>query len=147
MTTTTRTYPFNLRLYAYARGNLAVYIGPYRMEGEESPELLKEIGEYLKGERRTFSFEPDFSVYSPKVREVLEYVYSSLPYGKTATYSEIAERLNTHHRAVGFALSRNRHLLLIPCHRVVGKRGLGGFLLGLDFKRFLLSLEGALRGP
>ncbi|MEO0138672.1 MAG: MGMT family protein [candidate division WOR-3 bacterium] len=96
----------------------------------------------MKGRRKSFSFEPDLSLYPNKVRLVLEYIYKNLGFGKVMTYGEIAKVLNLHPRFVGYALSKNRHLILIPCHRVISKNGLGGFSAGLDIKRFLLSVEG-----
>jgi O-6-methylguanine DNA methyltransferase len=65
--------------------------------------------------------------------------------GKTMSYSELAAAIGhpKSARAVGGAVGRNRLLLLLPCHRVVGKNGLGGFRVGLDWKRKLLALEAA----
>ncbi|GEM_PF-2524196 len=51
----------------------------------------------------------------------------SIPMGEIRTYGEIAEELGTSARAVGQALARNPFSPIIPCHRVVGKSGLGGF--------------------
>ena len=66
------------------------------------------------------------------------------------TYSEIAEVIaksrnmpNMSARAVGSAASRNKILLIIPCHRVIGKnRKLTGYAGGLERKRKLLMIEG-----
>lgn len=105
-------------------------------------ELLEEIDEYLKRKRKVFSFEPDLSVYPMSIRVVLEYIYKNLRFGEVMTYGEIAKVLNLHPRFVGYALSKNRHLILVPCHRVISKNGLGGFSAGLDVKSFLLRIEG-----
>ena len=75
---------------------------------------------------------------------------SAIPYGRTATYGEIAERVaeklgksHTSARAVGSAVGRNRISILIPCHRVVGADGsLTGYAGGLERKWKLLKLEG-----
>ncbi|HET7403503.1 MAG TPA: MGMT family protein, partial [Usitatibacter sp.] len=49
-------------------------------------------------------------------------------------------------RAAGAATGRNPHTILVPCHRIVGSDGaLTGYAGGLDRKRFLLELEGALQ--
>jgi AraC family transcriptional regulator of adaptative response/methylated-DNA-[protein]-cysteine methyltransferase len=67
-----------------------------------------------------------------------------IPYGKTSTYSEIAETLGEPKavRAVANACATNHVALLIPCHRVVGKRGdLRGYRWGVKRKRALLSRE------
>lgn len=67
----------------------------------------------------------------------------AIPFGKTETYGETAERAGSPmaFRACGQACGANHILLLIPCHRVVGSNGLGGFGCGLDIKRWLLALE------
>ena len=76
------------------------------------------------------------SVYAKIYREV-----SKIPYGKTKTYAEIAEAVGTHARVVGNAMSRNPTPLIIPCHRVVGSDGVGGFSPDIDIKKALLALE------
>jgi methylated-DNA-[protein]-cysteine S-methyltransferase len=73
---------------------------------------------------------------------------TSIPYGQTVSYGEQARRLGLGSdaaRAVGSANGRNPLPLVLPCHRVIGADGsLTGFGGGLDVKRFLLELEGAL---
>jgi len=64
-----------------------------------------------------------------------------IPYGETATYGEIAERAGTHARVVGQALSRNLLPLIIPCHRVVSRSGIGGFTPDPAIKEDLLEME------
>ena len=70
-----------------------------------------------------------------------------IPYGTTATYGEIAERIGRpgRARAVGAANGRNPIAIVVPCHRVIGAGGkLTGYGGGLERKRELLVLEGAL---
>lgn len=70
-----------------------------------------------------------------------------IPYGKTASYKEIAVKIGVPEaaRAVGFANNRNPIPLFIPCHRVIGSDGsLTGYRGGLDLKKRLLDIE-ALR--
>jgi methylated-DNA-[protein]-cysteine S-methyltransferase len=110
-------------------------------EGGEARELAEELREYFEGERASFSFDPAMPVNPLRAA-----VYSEvrrIPYGSTATYGEIARRVGTHPRVVGHALRRNEVLILVPCHRVVGARGLGGFELGPRAKEILLNLERA----
>ena len=59
-------------------------------------------------------------------RRVWEQI-ASIPAGSTATYGELARRLNAEARAVGQACGDNRLPLAIPCHRVVGASEIGGF--------------------
>jgi methylated-DNA-[protein]-cysteine S-methyltransferase len=65
----------------------------------------------------------------------------AIPYGGTATYGEIAKIAGTGPRVVGQAMARNITPLVIPCHRVVGAAGIGGFSPGIDLKIHLLELE------
>jgi O-6-methylguanine DNA methyltransferase len=72
---------------------------------------------------------------------------SSIPRGTTTTYAHIARALNRPDavRAVANAIAANPIAILIPCHRVIGTHGdLTGYAGGIDRKRALLDLEGAL---
>lgn len=64
-----------------------------------------------------------------------------IPYGKTATYGEIARQVGTAPRAVGQAMARNPTPLVIPCHRVVAASGIGGFSPDIEIKELLLAME------
>jgi O-6-methylguanine DNA methyltransferase len=68
-----------------------------------------------------------------------------IPYGETRTYGEIALMTGKPKaaRAVGQALHRNQLLIIIPCHRVVSSKGIGGFGSGIDIKKHLLNIEGS----
>ena len=69
---------------------------------------------------------------------------ATIPYGKTISYSELAETVGKPAavRAVASACGKNPVPLIIPCHRVLAKDGsLGGFAWGLDAKELLLKLE------
>ena len=67
---------------------------------------------------------------------------SSIPYGKTSTYGEIAAAVGSSPRAVGGAVGANPLLIVVPCHRVVGRNGaITGFSAGTEVKRRLLQLE------
>ena len=107
-----------------------------------SYEVMELLRAYFRGGRVNFgSVDVDLPV-SDFVRGVLERV-RLIPYGTTVTYGELARTLGTKgFRAVGRALSLNPVPVIIPCHRVVSTRGLGGFSAGLRWKRFLLELEG-----
>jgi methylated-DNA-[protein]-cysteine S-methyltransferase len=73
-------------------------------------------------------------------------------YGETVSYGELAARSGAFHgerggigaRRVGSIMGSNPLPVVVPCHRVVAADGLGGFGGGLEVKRWLLALEGAL---
>jgi O-6-methylguanine DNA methyltransferase len=77
-------------------------------------------------------------------------VVMSIPVGETRTYKEVAELAGSPkaYRAVGQILKRNPNPLMIPCHRVVGKKGLGGYFgpSNTSLKLKLLNAE-KNRGP
>ena len=101
---------------------------------------FEEISSFLDGNLKKFSFEinPQGTNFQKKVWREIE----KIPYGKTITYKEIGEKINSKaYQAIGSACGKNPILLRIPCHRVVGKNYLGGFFYGLDLKKYLLELE------
>jgi len=74
-----------------------------------------------------------------------------IPVGETISYSELAARLGSSARAVGNACRANQLPVIVPCHRVVAKSGLGGFMgqrqgNELSIKRCLLQHERAING-
>ncbi|MDD4615566.1 MAG: methylated-DNA--[protein]-cysteine S-methyltransferase [Alphaproteobacteria bacterium] len=68
---------------------------------------------------------------------------AAIPKGQTRTYGEIAKRLGNPKavRAVGSACGANPVPYFVPCHRVVGLTGLGGFSGGVNIKKLLLNSE------
>ena len=71
----------------------------------------------------------------------------AIPSGRTQTYLDVARQLRTAPRPVGGACGANRIPLMIPCHRVLGSGGIGGFMRmrrgpGIEIKRWLLKHEG-----
>tara|TARA_B110000263_G_scaffold131145_1_gene114033 strand:+ start:101 stop:601 length:501 start_codon:yes stop_codon:yes gene_type:complete len=111
-----------------------------RSNGRFAKELI-ELDEYFKGERKKFTLK-----YKVNASNFANKVYKEMvriPYGKTISYSKLASNIGKEnaYRAVGTACGRNKLPIIIPCHRVVAKDGLGGFGGGLDCKRFLLELE------
>ncbi len=102
----------------------------------------KQISEYFSGKRRKFDLPLKLSGSPFQLRVWNELL--NIPYGQTASYSEIARILGNPKacRAVGNANNKNPIPLLVPCHRVVGKNGsLTGYAGGIEFKKFLLDLE------
>lgn len=68
----------------------------------------------------------------------------TVPEGRVTSYKEIAKALNTKaYRAVGTAMSKNKELITVPCHRVVKSDGrVGEYALGAEAKIKLLEKEG-----
>ncbi|MDU2829363.1 MAG: methylated-DNA--[protein]-cysteine S-methyltransferase [Anaerococcus sp.] len=101
---------------------------------------FKEISAFLDGKLKKFSFEidPQGTNFQKRVWKEIE----KIPYGKTLTYKEIGDNLNSKaYQAIGSACGKNPILFRIPCHRVLGKNNLGGFFYGLDLKKKLLKIE------
>jgi methylated-DNA-[protein]-cysteine S-methyltransferase len=104
----------------------------------------KQLEEYFAGKRR--SFEVDLHLTGSAFDQSVWTALTEIPYGEVRTYGEIADAIGkpTAYRAVGNANGRNPWPIIVPCHRVVASSGLGGYAGGLDVKRYLLGLEGAL---
>src|ERR1700722_15325405 len=118
---------------------------------EDSPTLTRpyvsELEAYFAGNRRQFTFPLDLQGTDFQLacwRALL-----SIPYGETRSYADIARAVGKPNafRAVGMANNRNPIAIVVPCHRVIASDGsLCGYGGGLDVKRKLLELEGALSG-
>ena len=105
--------------------------------------LINDLIRYLSGEVVDFSgYEVDLSGLTDFEREVLCET-RKIHYGSIVTYSELAARIGKPNaaRAVGNALKKNPLPIVIPCHRVVSKGGIGGYAFGVEAKRCLLKLE------
>ena len=106
--------------------------------------VFKQLEEYFAGERKIFDF-----IYKPEGTEFQMKVWKALteiPYGETCSYLDIAVKIGNPKasRAVGGANNKNPLMIVIPCHRVVGKRGnLIGYAGGLEMKQRLLKIEEA----
>jgi len=110
--------------------------------------VRRELDEYFAGRRRNFELDLDWSLITPFARRVLR-MTAAIPYGGYLSYAEIAAEAGSPRgaRAAGNALGSNPIAIVIPCHRVLHSGGgIGGYGGGLDRKRYLLELEGALQG-
>src|SRR3990170_8405951 len=115
--------------------------GKERLKETKTKIASIELDEYFKGKRKDFSCEMDISRLPAFSRKVLNET-RKIKYGTTITYSELADRIGSRAvRAVGGALSNNPFPVLIPCHRVVAKSGIGGYSSGVDIKTRLLEFE------
>ncbi len=96
-------------------------------------------------------FIPPLHINTSAFRRSVCEIMLTIPYGKTMTYGEIAEKLAAERgvgrmsaQAVGGAVGHNPVSLIVPCHRVVGKNGsLTGYAGGMEKKKALLEMEGA----
>lgn len=111
---------------------------------EETP-LLKEakrqLNAYFDGQLKQFTLplKPSGTPYQLKVWDELQ----TIAYGITCSYQDIARVVGGSPRSVGGANAANPLPILIPCHRVLGQHGLGGYSGGdgLETKKYLLTLE------
>jgi methylated-DNA-[protein]-cysteine S-methyltransferase len=108
-------------------------------------EVTRQVLEWADGRRRAFDVELDLRGTEFQLRCWQELL--RIPCGQTRTYGEMAARVGQPGaaRAVGAANGANPVPVIVPCHRVVAKDGLGGFGGGLVRKRAMLELEGALQ--
>jgi len=105
------------------------------------------LREYFAGERVAFDL-PLHPLGTPFQLSVWHEL-ARIPYGATASYGEIARRIDNPAavRAVGAANGQNPIPIIVPCHRVIGSNGsLTGFGGGLPTKQFLLALERQVAG-
>ncbi|HLD09651.1 MAG TPA: methylated-DNA--[protein]-cysteine S-methyltransferase [Methylophilaceae bacterium] len=91
------------------------------------------------------SLDVPFAVKGTPFQKRVWQAIAAIPCGQTLTYGELAEKVSSGPRAVANVCGANRVPLLIPCHRVVAKNGLGGFMQGtengLKVKKWLLHHE------
>jgi len=110
-------------------------------------DLAVDLRQYLEGKPVSWEHYPlDTSDYKYFTATLLKAV-RTIPRGQKCSYRQIAERAGfpLAWRAAGQALAKNRHPIIVPCHRVVGSNGkLGGFSGPQGWKEMLLKLEGAL---
>lgn len=115
-------------------------------QDQETTPLLEnardQIQDYLDGKRTGFDLPlaPPGTDFQKRVWAAMR----TIPFGQVQTYGDMAKQLNSAARAVGMACGANPIPVVIPCHRVVARTGLGGYSGegGLDTKRALLALEG-----
>lgn len=115
-------------------------------EGEGAPAVEAELEQYFNGVLTTFKTPIHFTCGTPFQQKVWQ-ALMEIPYGQTVTYADLAQKLNTHPRAIGTAVGKNPIPIIVPCHRVMGKNGkLTGFSggEGVKTKEILLKLEKAL---
>lgn len=102
-----------------------------------------QLTEYFQGARETFDL--PLRVRGSTLQRAVCDAMIAIPFGYTRTYGEIARDLGSSAQAVGQCCGGNPIPVIIPCHRVMGARGLTGFsgAGGVETKVALLRLEGA----
>ncbi|MEE3234638.1 MAG: methylated-DNA--[protein]-cysteine S-methyltransferase [Candidatus Latescibacterota bacterium] len=134
----TNTHVENIIFYKDPPGNLKDL---YQRNVFPYP-ILEQINEYFSGER--YSFDLTISTTGSPFQKEVWSTLKSIPYGKTASYTDIASKIGRLEavRSVATAIGKNPLPIVIPCHRVVGKNGtLNGYSGGLEIKQFLLNHE------
>lgn len=113
-----------------------------RLETPIIKETITQLEEYFIKKRKTFDL--PLKLEGTDFQKSVWKALLTIPYGKTATYKDIAKIIGNEKasRAVGMANNKNKLLILIPCHRIIGSNGnLTGYAGGLEIKQQLLSLE------
>lgn len=112
------------------------------------PAVIDQLRAYFAGERTTFDLR--LAAVGTPFQHAVWAAVRRIPYGQTASYGQIAERIGRPgaSRAVGASNGANPIGIIVPCHRVVGANGsLTGYGGGLERKQFLLDLESAGPSP
>jgi methylated-DNA-[protein]-cysteine S-methyltransferase len=127
----------------YTGEGRAEAFGPRTHSGFE--DVAEQLEEYFARKRTTFTvpIAPAGTPFQQRVWNEL----TAIPYGETRSYGQLAAAIGNKSamRAVGAANGRNPISIIVPCHRVIGSNGtLVGYGGGLERKRFLLDLEGAI---
>ncbi|MBN6884908.1 methylated-DNA-[protein]-cysteine S-methyltransferase [Cytobacillus horneckiae] len=105
-------------------------------------DCIRQLDEYFRRERVQFNI--PYSVKGTDFQQSVWEALTSIPYGKTGTYKDIAVSIGNEKavRAVGSANGKNKLTIVIPCHRIIGTNGtLTGYAGGMERKEWLLAHE------
>lgn len=135
------------RIYITAEDNYVTGISCKKHDEEEKEtplikKTIQQLTEYFEGQRKTFDLPLKIDGTEFQKRTWLE--LTKIPYGKTISYKELAKAVGNEKacRAVGMANNKNKIMIVIPCHRVIGSNGdLTGYAGGVNIKKQLLDLE------
>lgn len=108
-------------------------------------DVKKWLDWYFLGKNQNITF--NLALKGGAFRQTVWRFLLEIPYGKVTTYGEISEKLfktKIFARAIGGAVAHNPISIIIPCHRVVGTKGLTGYAGGINRKIKLLKLEKAI---
>ena len=102
--------------------------------------FLKMLNNYFLKEGFIFNYQ--LKLIGTAFEKKVWHEISKIKHGQTITYNDIAKKLSSSPRAIGNACSKNKCLLLIPCHRIIRTNGsTGGYVLGENIKEYLIKLE------
>ncbi len=118
---------------------------PRQIELTSTINIKQVIANYFSGLSKNIDLPHNLKTKSPFQLKVIQ-ALKNIPYGKQKTYGELASELNTHPRAIGQALKSNPLPLIYPCHRIISKTSIGGFIgqsqgNNINLKHALLELE------
>lgn len=119
---------------------------PHSKRNTENRDLnsaIAQLIDHIDQPNRRLNLTLDIIQGTPFQRKVWK-VLSTIPFGETMTYSEVAHRINSPKavRAAAHACGMNPLSIIIPCHRVIGKNGsLSGYRWGIERKQALLQKE------
>ncbi len=119
--------------------------GEYEV-GKNLIRVESDIIRYFNGRFVDFSQYPIDMTFSTGFDKTVWLAIKDIPYGKTMTYKEVAEKIGNPNasRAVANALNHNPIPLLLPCHRILASDGIGGYSAGVALKKKMLQLEGII---
>lgn len=126
----------------------APVLGMSTRDDEAFAEAARQLDEWFEGRRTAFDLglDPQGTPFQLTVWDALR----GIPFGTTVSYGELATKVGRPGaaRAIGHSVARNPIGIVVPCHRVVGAKGLlTGFAAGVDKKRWLLNHERGLLIP
>ena len=112
-------------------------------DGPLAERLRDELAGYFAGRLQAFTV--PLAITGTAFQRAFLTALTRIPFGRTRTYGDLAADLGVSAQAIGQACGANPIPILIPCHRVLGANGLGGFSgpRGIEDKVALLRLEGA----
>ncbi len=146
-----------LRLVADDEGLAGVYFAAHRgaptLSATPDPSqpyiaaAHAQLRAYFAGVGACFTFDVRLVARGTSFQQAVWEALRAIPAGETVTYAELAQRLGrpSATRAVGAAVGANPHSIIVPCHRVIGSRGLTGYAGGVPAKAWLLAHEASQR--
>ena len=136
----------HLMTFEPREGEGVLEMKPSPVPGTPQARFVAELDSYLRG--LSPRFDCVFRLRGTPFQILVWTALRGIPYGRTTTYGDLARAIGHPQavRAVGRALGANPLPILLPCHRVVARDGIGGFSADPGWKRWLLEMEGRCVG-